>query len=118
MARKKPVRTRVQQYKAQRRKSWIRFLTKITLFFVPVIALTIWLIFFLIPFGDPLPILVLDLDAKPEREQRQTWKRIKNKFQTIFPSHEHVREMRGKSANTGQKRGQRRINCHLRSQLG
>ena len=76
MARKKPNRTRVQQFKAQRRNSWIRFLTKITLFFVPVIALTAGLIFFLLPQGEELPILVLNLETQPERKQANAWKRI------------------------------------------
>lgn len=76
MARKKPTRSRVQKYKAQRRKSWFQFLTKLALFFVPIVAFSIWLILFMLPAGSELPILVLDLDSKETKKEERSWQRI------------------------------------------
>lgn len=77
MTRKKPNRSRIQQYKSQRKKSWIAFLAKLSFFFVPIIAGTIWLALYIIGLGGGLPILVLDLDAPSESgPPNQAFKRI------------------------------------------
>ncbi len=87
MARKKPERpaptskpkprSRAQEFKANRRKSWVRFLSKLALLFVPLVAFSLWLIFFVIGLGNELPILVLDLVTKTseQRVSPKVWKR-------------------------------------------
>ena len=56
--------SRRQRYRAQQTKSWLSFLGKLALFFVPVTLATIWLVWLLIGFGTELPILVLNLEKR------------------------------------------------------
>ena len=67
--------SRQQRYRAQQRKSWLGFLGKLALFFVPVTLATVWLVWLLIGFGTELPILVLDLGNRgasdPTESKRQ-----------------------------------------------
>ena len=61
MAAKRTQPTRIEQFRARRRKSWTRFLMRVGVFVVPVVLLTLWLITtYLIPKGQTVPILVLD----------------------------------------------------------
>ena len=56
--------SRRQRHRAQQRKSWLGFLGKLALFFVPVTIASVWLVWMLIGFGTELPILVLDFDKQ------------------------------------------------------
>lgn len=67
--------SRRQRYRAQQTKSWMSFLGKLALFFVPVTLASIWLVWLLIGFGTELPVLVLDLEKRetsdPTEPKRQ-----------------------------------------------
>ena len=70
--------SRRQRYRAQQRKSWLGFLGKLALFFVPVTIASVWLVWMLIGFGTELPILVLDLGKRgasdpTESKRNRVW---------------------------------------------
>ena len=70
--------SRRQRYRAQQRKSWLSFLGKLGLFFVPVTIASVWLVWLLIGFGTELPVLVLDLGKRgasdpTESKRKRVW---------------------------------------------
>ena len=70
--------SRRQRYRAQQRKSWMSFLGKLALFFVPVTIASVWLVWALLGFGTELPILVLDwgkrgADDPDESKRSRVW---------------------------------------------
>ncbi|MFK7767205.1 MAG: hypothetical protein AB8B55_08280 [Mariniblastus sp.] len=77
MARKRPARSRASEFKSQQRKSWVRFITKISLFVVPILVGSVWLVLFLLRSGQTLPIMVLDYEAdKENRLTDQVWNKV------------------------------------------
>ena len=77
MARKKPTRSRAAEFKSKQRKSWVRFLTKISLFVFPIVVGTAWLIWFIVPSGQTLPIMVLDFQSSSDqRGTSQVWNKV------------------------------------------
>ena len=70
---KQPKRvSRRQRYRAQQRKSWMGFLGKLAVFFVPVTIASVWLVWMLLGFGTELPVLVLDLGKRGASEPTES----------------------------------------------
>lgn len=69
--------SRKQQFNRDSRNSWIRFLTKIALFVVPIVGITAWMIVRLLSSGNSLPILTLDYEAgtAEQRSFGEVWHR-------------------------------------------
>jgi hypothetical protein len=55
--------SRKQRFREKQRSTWLAFLGKLLLFFVPAVFLTWWLIMIILSQGEPLYMLTLDLGA-------------------------------------------------------
>lgn len=61
--RSKKQKSRLQSYRSESRKSWLKLFAKIAVFAVPVILLTIGLIQFVIPWGERVPLVYIGHDS-------------------------------------------------------
>lgn len=71
-----PKPSRQQRYRAKQRSSWLSFLGKLLLFFIPAGLATWWLVVTILGLGEELDILVLDL-RKAHAEVPSELKRAK-----------------------------------------